>query len=195
MDCIKTGNLLKKLRTESGMTQKQVAERISVSDKAVSKWERGLGCPDVSVLNGIAELFGVPTRILLDGEITENERNTGNMKRVKFYVCKDCGNIFTASGKGEISCCGRKLEALEATVPDEGHTPTAEHTGDEVYITFPHEMSKGHYISFAAYAGCERVYLAKMYPEQDAAVRMPRIGGGGVLYFYCSEHGFMKIKL
>jgi len=55
-------------------------------------------------------------------------------------------------------------------------------------------MSKAHYITFAAYAGCDRVHLVKLYPEQEAAIRLPRIGGG-VLYFYCSEHGFMKVKI
>ena len=64
----------------------------------------------------------------------------------------------------------------------------------EFYITFPHEMTKQHYIAFAAYAGCDRVHLVKLYPEQDPSVRLPRIGGG-MLYFYCSRDGLMRIKL
>ena len=195
MNSEKTGALLRKLRAEKGLTQAQVSERLLVSDKAVSKWERGLGCPDISVLNDIAELFGVPVETLLDGEITNNETVGGNMKRVKFYICTECGNIFTAAANGEISCCGRKLAPLEAVTPDEGHTPKIEDIDGEFYVTFSHEMSKAHYITFAALAGCERVYLVKLYPEQDAAVRLPRIGGGAMLYFYCNEHGFMKVKL
>ena len=194
MNSEKMGALLRKLRTEKGFTQAQVAERLLVSDKAVSKWERGLGCPDISVLNDIAELFGVPVGTLLDGEITSNNTVGGNMKRVKFYICTECGNIFTAAANGEISCCGRKLAPLEAVAPDEAHTPKIEDIDGEFYVTFSHEMSKTHYITFAAYAGCDRVHLVKLYPEQEAAIRLPRIGGG-VLYFYCNQHGFMKVKL
>ena len=194
MNSEKTGILLRKLRTEKGLTQVQVAEKLLVSDKAVSKWERGLGCPDISVLNDIAALFGVPVETLLDGEIINSETVGGNMKRVKFYICTECGNIFTAAAAGEISCCGRKLVPLEAKAPEEGHTPKIEEIDGEFYVTFSHEMSKAHHIAFAAYAGCDRVHLVKLYPEQDPAVRLPRIGGG-ILYFYCNEHGFMKVKL
>ena len=95
------------------------------------------------------------------------------MKRMKFYVCPECGNIFTAASAAEISCCGRKLSTLEANAPDEGHTPETEIIDDEFYVTFPHEMKKSHYISFAAVTGCDRVYLQRLYPEQDAAARLP----------------------
>ncbi|MBP1548724.1 MAG: helix-turn-helix domain-containing protein [Oscillospiraceae bacterium] len=194
MDSVKMGALFRKLRTEKGFTQAQVAEKLLVSDKAVSKWERGLGCPDISVLNDIAELFGVPVETLLDGEITSNNTIGGNMKRVKFYICTECGNIFTAAASGEISCCGRKLAPLEAVAPDKEHTPKIEDIDGEFYVTFSHEMTKAHYITFAAYASCDRVHLVKLYPEQDPAIRLPRIGGG-VLYFYCNKHGFMKVKI
>ncbi len=194
MDCKKAGALLKQLRTERGMTQREIAEQLFVSDKAVSKWERGLGCPDISVLDSIASLFGVPVETLLSGELNQCSQNGGNMKRIKFYVCPECGNIFTAATAAEISCCGRKLSPLEAGAPDEGHTPKTEVIDDEFYVTFPHEMKKSHYISFAAAADCDRVYLQRLYPEQDAAARLPQIGGRE-LYFYCSEHGLMKTKL
>lgn len=194
MNSEKTGSLLRKLRTEKGLTQAQVAERLLISDKAVSKWERGLGCPDISMLNDIAELFGVPVETLLDGEIVNGKIVGGNMKRVKFYFCTECGNIVTAASTAEISCCGRKLTPLEAVAADEGHTPKIEEIDGEFYVTFSHEMSKSHYITFVAYAGCDKVHLVKLYPEQEAALRIPRIGGG-TLYFCCTKHGFMSVKL
>ncbi|MBR2732532.1 MAG: helix-turn-helix transcriptional regulator, partial [Clostridia bacterium] len=48
MDPIKTGALIRQFRTQLHLTQKELAERLHVSDKAVSKWERGNGCPDIS---------------------------------------------------------------------------------------------------------------------------------------------------
>ena len=50
MDAQKTGKLINYLRSKKGLTQKQLAEQVNVSDKAVSKWERGDGCPDVGLL-------------------------------------------------------------------------------------------------------------------------------------------------
>lgn len=194
MDGAKVGALIRKLRTENGLTQAQLAEKLIVSDKAVSKWERGMGCPDISMLNEISALFGISTDTLLSGEMQAGERNGGNMKRIKFYVCKDCGSIFTASGTGEISCCGRKLSPLEAAEADKEHSPRIEDIDGEYYVTFEHSMTKAHYITFAAIAGIDYVHIARLYPEQDAAVRLPRYGGG-TLYFYCSEHGFMKVKI
>ena len=49
MDCSKVGNLIYTLRTEKGMTQKALANAMNISDRTISKWERGAGCPDVSL--------------------------------------------------------------------------------------------------------------------------------------------------
>ena len=51
MDYTKTGRLIRMLRREKGLTQLQLAQKLHVSDKAVSKWERGLGGPDVSLMH------------------------------------------------------------------------------------------------------------------------------------------------
>lgn len=59
MDCKKTGSLIAKVRKEKNMTQVELAKKLNISDKAVSKWERGLGCPDVTLLNELAEVLGI----------------------------------------------------------------------------------------------------------------------------------------
>ncbi|MBP5379789.1 MAG: helix-turn-helix transcriptional regulator, partial [Ruminococcus sp.] len=64
MDQIKTGELIRQLRLESGLTQKQLAESLNVSDKAVSKWECGTGCPDVSLLSELSDIFGTEVQTL-----------------------------------------------------------------------------------------------------------------------------------
>ena len=68
MDKEKTGQLITELRKEKGMTQKQLAEALNVTDKAVSKWERGLSFPDISMLEPISELLGVSIMEILAGE-------------------------------------------------------------------------------------------------------------------------------
>lgn len=92
MDNVKIGNLINKLRKEKGMTQLQLAEKLHISDKTVSKWERGLGCPDVSLLTDLSQVFGVDLEKLLSGQLDANEERGGNMKKLNFYVCPECGN-------------------------------------------------------------------------------------------------------
>ena len=150
MDCQKVGALILRLRKEMGMTQKQIADKMNISDKTISKWERGLGCPDVSLLSELSDILGVNTEKILSGELEPNSMNGGNMKKVRFYVCPECKNIVTSSGEAEISCCGRKLTPLEAKTADDLHRMSVEEIDDEYYITFNHEMTKSHYISFVA---------------------------------------------
>jgi desulfoferrodoxin (superoxide reductase-like protein)/DNA-binding XRE family transcriptional regulator len=188
MDCNKVGELIYKLHIEKGMTQKNIADAMNISDKTISKWERGLGCPDVSLLNELSNILGVNIEKILLGDLEPNDADGGNMKRIKFYVCPNCGNIITATGGAEISCCGRKLEALTAKTEDEEHKLVAHEVEGDYYITVEHEMRKNHYISFIAYASYDRVLIVKLYPEQNAEVRFPKMYGGR-LYAYCSQHG------
>lgn len=191
MDCTKVGKLLYDLRKEKRMTQKEVADKMNISDKTVSKWERGLGCPDVSLLSELSNIFDVNIEKILQGDLSINDADGGNMKRIKFYVCPACGNTITSTGLSEISCCGRKLEPLQAHDIDSEHLLQTEQVENDYYITFKHEMTKEHYISFVAYVMFDRVHLVKLYPEQNAELRIP-IMRRGELYFYCSKHGLVK---
>ena len=80
MDQTKIGELISRFRKEKGLTQLQLGEMIGVSDKAVSKWERGLGCPDVSLLGALSAALGVNIEGILNGELPQNETERGNMK-------------------------------------------------------------------------------------------------------------------
>ena len=66
------GVLLRHLRQEANMTQRELAETLHVSAQAVSKWETGAGCPDVSLLAALAEQFGVSVERLLSGDLELN---------------------------------------------------------------------------------------------------------------------------
>lgn len=68
MDIVKVGKAIAYLRKKIGYTQKELADRIGVSDKAVSKWERGLGLPDTAIIGKIAILLDTDTDSLLAGE-------------------------------------------------------------------------------------------------------------------------------
>lgn len=193
MDCIRTGQLIRQLRAEKGFTQKEIADRLNISDKAVSKWERGCGCPDISLVNELAELFEVSAETLLSGSIEENEKTGGNMKKTLFYFCPECGNITASTGNTDIVCCGRKLQALVPQESDDIHTPEITEVEDEYYITLPHPMTKEHYIVFTAYVTDSCCFIMRHYPEQDPSFRFPHMHNG-CFYFLCSKDGLFRFK-
>lgn len=188
MDREKIGALIARLRKEQSMTQRKLAERIQVSDKAVSKWERGLGCPDVSILTQLSDVLGIELITLLSGSLPASTESGGNMKNTKFFVCPVCGSVSMTTGGGEMSCCGRKLTALEAQKAAQEDKLTTERVEDEWFITASHPMTKAHHIAFVAFLSGERVQLVRTYPEWDLQVRFPARGRGTLLW-YCTEHG------
>ena len=194
LNCSKVGALLFRLRKEKGLTQKQVADRMNLSDKTISKWERGLGCPDVSLLEELSNLFESNIEKILNGNLKPNALDSGNFRRLKFYVCPVCGNVITNTGNAEISCCGRRLSPLAVRPADNEHRATVEDADGEFYVTFHHEMGKDYYISFVAFVTNEKLLLVKLYPEQEVSVRLPKIGPlqhkySTRFYYYCSRHG------
>lgn len=188
MDCQKVGDLILQLRKENKMTQKQLADKMNISDKTVSKWERGLGCPDVSLLHDLSLILNVNIEKILSGELNSNDQDGGNMKRIRFYVCPKCNNIITSSSDAEISCCGRKLEPLIAKPADDNHRLVVENIEEDYYITFNHAMTKEHYINFVAYVTDYSILLVKLYPEGGNEVRFPRMYGGKI-FFNCVNDG------
>lgn len=94
MNANQTGKLIYQLRTEKNLTQKQLAELINVSDKAVSKWERGDGCPDVSIIPILANALEVDVESIMNGTLSEEMINklantlpefANNERRIKIY--------------------------------------------------------------------------------------------------------------
>ena len=68
MDNKKFGDFIKELRKEKQLTQKELGEKLNITDKAISKWERGLSFPDIAVLKDLAEFFEIDISELLNGE-------------------------------------------------------------------------------------------------------------------------------
>ena len=68
------GKMIKDLRQKHNMTQKELGEKLHITDKAISKWERGISMPDIEMLNSIANLFNIPVSNLIDNKIKENEQ-------------------------------------------------------------------------------------------------------------------------
>jgi DNA-binding XRE family transcriptional regulator/desulfoferrodoxin (superoxide reductase-like protein) len=189
-----TGTAIRQLRESRSLTQAELAERIGVSSKTISKWETAKGLPDISLLQPLAQALGVSVIELMDGRQIVNRNVSANMLRGKFYVCPICGNVIQAAGNTLVSCCGITLPALEAEEADDSHMLTIENVEDEHFITVNHPMTKSHYISFAAFITSDRVQLVKFYPEGNAETRL-QLRGRGYLYYYCNRHGLFRKKV
>lgn len=194
MDTYITGVTIKKLREARGITQQQLAEKIGVSSKAVSKWETAKGLPDISLVESLSQALGVSVMELMSGETVINKNISSNILFSKFYVCPVCGNVIHTMGEAVISCCGIALPPLEAEETDDDHVITIENVEDEKFITVNHPMTKSHYISFIAYVISDKVHFVKLYPEGNPETRM-QFRGRGYLYIYCNQHGLMKKRV
>ena len=67
------GEIISSLRKEKNMTQNDLAEKMNVTDKAVSKWERNLSCPDVNSIPKLAEILGVSVEELLNAQTKQDD--------------------------------------------------------------------------------------------------------------------------
>ncbi|MGN1123907.1 MAG: helix-turn-helix domain-containing protein [Eubacterium sp.] len=186
-----TEKTIRELREKRKITQKELAEKINVSDKAVSKWETGRGLPDIAILEDLAKELRTSITELLTGDLKEHENQAGNMKKMHFYVCPICGNIITSVGQGTFSCCGVTMPEQEAEKCDDDHMINIETVDNEYHFTINHPMNKSHYVSFIAYVTCDNLEMIKLYAEQDISVRL-RKKGHGILYAYCNRHGMFK---
>ena len=193
MNTYVTGNTIKQLRETRGLTQTELAERIGVSSKTISKWETAKGLPDISLLQPLAQELGISVIELMNGEPIQNKNISANMLRGRFYVCPLCGNAVHSLGNAVVSCCGITLPPLEAEQTDDDHAITVETVEDEHFITVHHPMTKQHFISFVAFVTADRIQMVKLYPEGNAETRL-QLRGIGQIYFFCNRHGLFRHK-
>ena len=217
MDYYITGATIKRLRENKGFTQDELAQKIFVSNKAISKWENCHGLPDISLLEPLSKALDISVIELFSGNEVRNRNKSFNMKKVQFYVCPICGNVIQATGEAVISCCGITLPPLEAEEQEErteecaprngnpenaptcaalpaAHTLRIEKVEDEYYVTIDHPMTKEHYISFIAAVHDNGVEFVKLYPEGAAEARF-KINRTKFLLAYCNRHGLFKTRV
>ena len=189
-----TGAVIKELREKNKMTQLQLAEKLRVSDKAISRWETGKGYPDITLLESIADAFRISVTELISGNTVYNANVSANMLRSKFYICPVCGNVIHSMGEAVIHCHGILLTPAEAEETNEDHMISIERVEDEYYVRIKHEMTKKHYISFIAAISHDRIQMVKLYPEGNAEARV-KINGVKRIYFYCNRDGLFYSAL
>lgn len=192
------GETIKTLRLQQKLTQKQLAESINVSEKAVSKWECGHGLPDISLIEPLAKKLGVSVTELMTNAVVKNVNKNANMRRSGFYVCPVCNNILWSMGEGCFTCCGEKLEKAIPEQSDEiaaDHVIVAAPSDGGIFVQIKHPMEKTHSILFIAFiSNLGTVQIAKLYPEQNAECRFAGFAKGTV-YAFCNRHGIFSKEI
>ena len=189
-----TGAVIKELREKYHFTQAELAKKLNVSDKTISKWETAKGYPDISFLEPIAKTFGISITELISGNAINNVNVSANVMRSKFYVCPVCGNSIHSMGEAVIQCHGIILTPCQAEETDENHKIFIERVEDEYYVRIEHDMTKQHYISFIAALSSDKLQMVKLYPEGNPEARV-KMNGVKKIFFYCNRDGLFSISV
>lgn len=99
MDKVLIGKFIAEQRKQKGFTQKELAEKLNVTDKAVSKWETGKGYPDIEILEKLSEIFCVSINDILSGEIVPQENKE---KEADKNLVEEIKNTNKVKKKGKI---------------------------------------------------------------------------------------------
>ncbi len=189
-----TGAVIKELREKHQLTQAELARKLNISDKTVSKWETAKGYPDISLLEPIAKIFGISVTELISGNAVNNVNVSANVMRSKFYVCPVCGNSIHSMGEAVIQCHGIILAPCQEEETDENHKIFIERVEDEYYVRIEHDMTKQHYISFIVALSSDKLQMVKLYPEGNPEARV-KINGVKKILFYCNRDGLFSISV
>ena len=189
-----TGAVIKELREKYHFTQAELAKKLNVSDKTISKWETAKGYPDISLLEPIAKTFGISITELISGNAVNNVNVSANVMRSEFYVCPICGNSIHSMGEAVIQCHGIILAPCQAEETDENHKIFIERVEDEYYVRIEHDMTKQHYISFIAALSSDKLQMVKLYPEGNPEARV-KVNGVKKILFYCNRDGLFSISV
>ncbi|MDY4831326.1 MAG: helix-turn-helix domain-containing protein [Treponema sp.] len=178
MNAEKTGSLIRSLRIKKGLTQKELAHMICVTDKAVCKWEKGRGCPNITLISQLSKVLEVDIQSILQGYLDKNKKIGENMNHLKFYKCPTCGNLVTSIKSVELSCCGNKLSSVSAQTRSEPeYQPVIQEFDGQYSIKFNHPMTKSDYISQVIVVRYDQIMTVNLYAESEAIITIPQVRG------------------
>lgn len=178
MNAEKTGNLIRSLRKKKGLTQKELAQMLCVTDKAVCKWEKGRGCPNITLISQLSKVLEVDIQSILQGYLDKNQKIGENMNHLKFYKCPTCGNLITSIKSVELSCCGNKLSPVSAKTSNESKfKPIIQEFDGQYSLKFNHPMTKNDYISQVIVVRYDQIMTVNLYAESEAVITLSQVRG------------------
>lgn len=202
-----TGKAIATLRKQAGLTQASLAEKLGISDKAVSKWERGLACPDISLLPRLSMLLNIDIDDLFNGEISVRDFNwkgilflndiSSNLvysKPLVHYLIQN----FMLVGIRDILVIGSDVEeTLEVCRQFDIRIIYASSSSPDVLIQYPEFITSSTMIvygnSLVYGANLTRIYQSMML-NRDVAVDLITDGKKQVPIIFCPKQVWKKNK-
>ena len=89
MNQIKIGRFIAECRKKANLTQMQLAQKLGITDKAISKWERGIAMPDTSIMLELCDILGITVNELLSGEKSDMENKNDNSEKLLLDMAKE----------------------------------------------------------------------------------------------------------
>ena len=89
MDQLKIGKFIAECRKQKNLTQMQLAEKLGITDKAISKWERSIAMPDTSIMLELCDILGISVNDLLSGEVVHMENNNQKNEQLLLDMAKE----------------------------------------------------------------------------------------------------------
>ncbi len=172
-------DIIKERRESLGMTQLELAQKLNVSEKTISKWECNRGMPDIAILSALARELKISLKELFNGKVITNANKSFDMEKLIFYICPICRNVITSTGEISLSCCGVDLIKEEAVLSN-GNVKI---TTDEIIFSANSPMTKDDYISFVCYVTSDKIDFVKLYPEGSNSVIFLKKGHGKIFYY------------
>ncbi len=191
MDVKAIGEVIRKNRIKKKLTQRELASKLFISDKAVSKWERGKGMPDLSILSDLADCLNISVELLLNGVETNVDDKKNGMKKMSFYVCDQCSNVICSTNEASVICCNKKLNASEVQKTTKENDFEITYNDGMQLLQFDHSVTKEHYIKFVAIRRGVSVNIIPTHPEWEINIRDVDFTNTRI-YFYCSEDGLFS---
>ncbi|MEE1319992.1 MAG: helix-turn-helix transcriptional regulator [Acutalibacteraceae bacterium] len=205
----KTGTFIADLRREISLSQKQIAEKLNVTDKAVSKWETGRSAPDISLLIPLSEILGVTVTELLQGErLPEEKLNNASNEIIVSTIKKSRMGIILAVAFVFIIMCliGLSYPAYHYfSSVDADNTAAIEKVANDYFRTDKEDMTiiktvkKGDYYAFLI--GSEKETKLRLFRKDSLFEnRISVLGGSGsvegdTVHLYCTGERGMTISV
>ncbi|MCR5457959.1 MAG: helix-turn-helix domain-containing protein [Clostridiales bacterium] len=105
MDLMKIGYFISSKRKELNLTQLQLAEKLGITDRAVSKWERGKSMPDASIMINLCQILGITVNDLLSGEVVKEEDSGISTDSILVEMVKQKDESFRKMRNSELAIC------------------------------------------------------------------------------------------
>lgn len=126
-------------------------------------------------------------------QVQETKLNATN--RLKLYCCPKCGEVAVTYGHASLTCCSSPLQPIPIKKAEQHEKPTISEVDGDQLLEFNNPMTKDFYIAAVVFERYDRVEVVRLFPEQEASVRVPMLAGAKVFVVYRQQDSVWGVRL